>query len=71
MENTVDSVSETTVANNKKIKNELHAVDFVGNGTYRVSQLNLLQKRSVETNQDRLSKLSARGWSLISYEVLR
>lgn len=54
--------------NKKKGKKEykeskLYEVDFVGNGTYRVSQLNLLQKRTLEPIQDRLSNLSARGLS--------
>lgn len=36
-------------------------IDFVGNGSFQVSQMNLLQKRSVEPFKDTSAKLSARG----------
>mmetsp|Transcript_2982 Transcript_2982/g.4523 ORF Transcript_2982/g.4523 Transcript_2982/m.4523 type:complete len:594 (-) Transcript_2982:264-2045(-) len=38
-----------------------HAIDFIGTGTFQVSQLDVLQRRSVELNRTKESALSARG----------
>lgn len=38
-----------------------HAIDFIGTGTFQVSQLDVLQRRSVEINKSTESNLSARG----------
>jgi tetratricopeptide (TPR) repeat protein len=48
---------------NQAEKGKLYEIDFIGTGTFRVSQLNILQKRSIEplTNTDSLAGLSARG----------
>mmetsp|Transcript_20879 Transcript_20879/g.19026 ORF Transcript_20879/g.19026 Transcript_20879/m.19026 type:complete len:652 (+) Transcript_20879:19-1974(+) len=39
----------------------IYEVDFVGNGSYQVTQLNLLKKRNIELIKDTAAKLSARG----------
>jgi tetratricopeptide (TPR) repeat protein len=38
-----------------------HAIDFIGTGTFQVSQLDVLQKRSIELIKTTESNLSARG----------
>ena len=38
-----------------------HAIDFIGTSTFQVSQLDVLQKRSVELNKSVEANLSARG----------
>lgn len=38
-----------------------HAIDFIGTGTFQVSQLDVLQKRSIELVKTTESNLSARG----------
>ena len=38
-----------------------HAIDFIGTGTFQVSQLDVLQRRSVELNKSAEANLSARG----------
>jgi CRP-like cAMP-binding protein len=42
-------------------KTKPHAIDFVGFGTFQVSQLDVLQKRSIENSKSAESVLSARG----------
>ena len=54
------STTPITPKKSKK-KKELFDVDFIGNGTYQVSQLNIFQKRSIEPYKDVNAKLSARG----------
>lgn len=44
-------------------------VDYIGNGSFQVSQLNLLQKRSIEPLKETGAKLSARGLHHRSREI--
>ena len=46
----------------KIINDEIpHDIDFIGTGSFQVSQLNLLQKRSLEPLKNNDALLSARG----------
>ena len=51
----------TTRGKGKDSQGHPHAVDFVGRGTFQVSELNLLLPRSVESLADPSANLSARG----------
>jgi CRP-like cAMP-binding protein len=53
------SISTKSMA--ESIRGSIHEVDYIGNGTCQVSQLNLLFKRSIELTKDKQANLSARG----------
>eukprot|EP01035_Chromulina_nebulosa_P019743 gene19743-25675_t len=54
-------LSDGTKPRDIKTSPPLYEVDFVGNGSYQVTQLNLLKKRNIELIKDTAAKLSARG----------
>ncbi|KAJ1405070.1 hypothetical protein B484DRAFT_404567 [Ochromonadaceae sp. CCMP2298] len=63
------STASLSVPRQKKKEKRLFEIDYIGTGTYQVSQLNLLHQRSIEPYKNSDAILSARGLHHRSREV--